>query len=59
MGKPEEKRPLEGSMHRWEDNIKMHLGVVGWKAADLINVVKDKDKWQALYTVKFWIFLTS
>ena len=37
----------------------MHLGVVGWKAADLINVVKDKDKWQALYTVKFWIFLTS
>jgi hypothetical protein len=24
-----------------------------------IYLVQDKDKWQAAYTVKFWIFLTS
>jgi hypothetical protein len=59
VGKPEERRLLEGSRHRWEDNIKMHLGAVEWKAADLINLFKDKDKWQALYTVKLWIFLPS
>jgi hypothetical protein len=41
VGKPEEKRPLEGSTHRWEDNIKMHLGAAGWIGADLINLVQD------------------
>jgi len=25
VGKPEEKRSLGKSRHRWEDNIKMHL----------------------------------
>jgi hypothetical protein len=25
VGKPEGKRPLERTRHRWEDNIKMHL----------------------------------
>jgi hypothetical protein len=25
VGKSEEKRPLEGSRHRWEGNITMHL----------------------------------
>jgi hypothetical protein len=29
VGKPEGKRPLERSRHRWEDNIKMYLREVG------------------------------
>jgi hypothetical protein len=29
VGKPESKRPLGRSRHRWEDNIKMDLHEVG------------------------------
>jgi hypothetical protein len=25
VGKPKQKRPLERTMYRWEDNIKMYL----------------------------------
>jgi len=32
VGKPEEKEPLGRSRHRWEDNIKMYLQVVGCEA---------------------------
>ena len=32
MGKPEGKRPLGRPMCRWEDNIKMDIQEVGWKA---------------------------
>jgi len=31
VGKPEEKRPLETSRCRWEDNVKMDLQKVGWE----------------------------
>jgi hypothetical protein len=31
VGKPEGKRPLGRSRHRWEDNIKMDLKEIGWK----------------------------
>jgi hypothetical protein len=30
MGKPEGKRPLGRPRRRWEDGIKMDLGVIGW-----------------------------
>jgi len=32
MGKPEGKRPLGRPRRRWEDNIKMDIEEVGWKA---------------------------
>jgi hypothetical protein len=32
VGQPEGNRPLERPRHRWEDNIKMDLKVVGWAA---------------------------
>jgi hypothetical protein len=31
MGKPEGKRPIERSRHRWEDGIKMDLREIGWR----------------------------
>ena len=34
VGKPEEKRPLGRSRHRWEDNIKMDLQEVGGRCGD-------------------------
>ena len=33
VGKPEGRRPLEGSRRRCEDNIKMDLREVGWGGA--------------------------
>jgi hypothetical protein len=30
MGRPEGRRPLGRSKHRWEDNIEMDLEEVGW-----------------------------
>ena len=32
VGKPERKRPLGISTHRWEDNIKLELQKVRWRA---------------------------
>jgi hypothetical protein len=30
VGKPEGMRALEGPRHRWDNNIKMDLGEIGW-----------------------------
>jgi hypothetical protein len=30
VGKPERKRPLGRLRQRWEDEIRMDLGVTGW-----------------------------
>jgi hypothetical protein len=32
--KSEWRRPLGRSMHRWEDNIRMDLGKIGWEHVD-------------------------
>jgi hypothetical protein len=36
------RNALIGSMHRWEDNIRM---VIGWEVVDCINLA---DQWQAV-----------
>jgi hypothetical protein len=34
VGKPEGKRPLGRARHRWEDNIEMDYGDMGWYGLD-------------------------
>jgi hypothetical protein len=34
VGKPEGKRPLGRLRRRWEDNIRMDLGEIGWGGMD-------------------------
>jgi hypothetical protein len=46
--KPEGKRPLGRSRHRWEDNTKAHLQEVGCGGMDQIELAQDRDRWQAL-----------
>ena len=46
VGKPEGKRPLGSSRHRWEDNIKIDLQEVGCEAKDWIDVAQERDRWQ-------------
>jgi hypothetical protein len=38
VGKPEAKRLLGRPRRRWEDNIKIGLGEIGWGAMDLIDM---------------------
>jgi len=48
VGKPEGKRPLGKSRHRWEDTIKMNLQEVGCGSMDWIELTQDRDRWRAL-----------
>ena len=48
MGKPEEKRPLVRSRHRWENNIDIHLQEVGYEGVEWIDLSQDKDRWRTL-----------
>jgi hypothetical protein len=48
VGNPGGKRPRRKPNCRRVDNIKMHLGEIGWGAVDLIGLAVDKDKWRAL-----------
>jgi hypothetical protein len=48
MGKSKGRRPLGRPRRRWVDNIKMDLGEIGWGGADLIDLSKDRDKWNAI-----------
>jgi len=50
--KPEGRRALGRPRCRWEDNIKTDLQEVGWgEGMDWIDLVQNKDKWQALANV--------
>ena len=51
VGKPEGNRSLEIPRHRWEDNIKTDLQVVGCGSMDWIELAQDRDRWRALVTV--------
>ena len=51
MGKPQEKRPLGIPRHRWKNNIKMDLQEVGWWGRDCMDLVQNRDRWQALVNV--------
>jgi hypothetical protein len=48
VGKPEGKRPLGKSMHRWQDNIKMDLQEVGCRGMNWIDLAQDRDRWRTL-----------
>jgi len=49
--KPEGKRPLGRSRHRWEGNIKMDHQAVGCGGMDRIDMAQDRDRWRALVNV--------
>jgi hypothetical protein len=48
MGKPEGIRPLERPRRRWEDNIRMDLGEIGWGGMNWIDLHQDRNQWTAL-----------
>jgi hypothetical protein len=48
VGKPEGRRPLGRSRRRWEENIKMDLGEIGFADVDWIYLDQDRDRLRAL-----------
>jgi hypothetical protein len=67
VAKPEGSRPLGRRRHRWEDNIRMDVGEMGWEIVDWMHLDQDRDQWRALVnmemnfrvTLKRGNFLTS
>jgi hypothetical protein len=48
VGKPEGKRALGRTRHRWVDNIKIDILEIGWSGVGWIGLVQDRDKWRVL-----------
>jgi hypothetical protein len=49
VGKPEGKRPLGRNRRRWEGNIRMDLGEIGWEGVvDWIHLAQVRDQWRAV-----------
>jgi hypothetical protein len=47
FGRPEGKRPLGGSRHRWKGNIKTDLRKLGIDGANWIWLAQDRVQWRA------------
>jgi hypothetical protein len=48
VGRPKDKRPLERSRGRWEDNIQMDFREIGIKGAHWIPLAQDRVQWWLL-----------
>jgi hypothetical protein len=48
VGRPEGRRQLGRPRRRWEDNIKMDLGEIGFGDMDWIRLAQDRGRWRAL-----------
>jgi hypothetical protein len=48
VGKPEGKRQLGRTRHRWVNNIKMDLTEVGWGGMESTDLDQDGGQWRAL-----------
>jgi hypothetical protein len=46
--KSEWKRPLRRPRRRWEYNIRLGLGEIGWKVVNWMYLAEDKHQWWAV-----------
>jgi hypothetical protein len=46
--KPEGKRLLGRFRHKWDNNIRMDVGKIGWEVMDWMNLVQERDQWRHL-----------
>jgi len=45
VGKSERKGPPVRPRHRWEDNIRIDLGEIGWEGMDWMILAQDRHQW--------------
>jgi hypothetical protein len=50
VGKPEEKKPLGRTTHRWVDNNEMDFREIGWGGMDWILLAQHREQWRSLVT---------
>jgi len=57
VGKPEERRPLERTRRRWEDNIKMDLQELEWGDMNWMDLAQDRDRFRVFVNevMKLWV----
>jgi hypothetical protein len=48
VGMSEGNRPLGRPRLRWEKNIKVDLGEIGWGGMNWIDLAQGRDQWRAL-----------
>jgi hypothetical protein len=48
LGKPEGKKPLGKRKRSWEEGIRMDLRETDWGSVEWIQLVQDRDWWQAV-----------
>jgi hypothetical protein len=48
VGRPQGKKPLGRSRHRWDGNIKMDLRGIQWGGVERITLAQDRDQWKAI-----------
>jgi hypothetical protein len=48
VSKPEGKRQLRRPRRRWEYNVRIDFGEIGWGGADWIDLAQERDKWRTL-----------
>jgi hypothetical protein len=48
VAKPKGKRPLERYRSRWDDDIRVDLGEIGWPVIDWVYLAWDRDQWREL-----------
>jgi hypothetical protein len=47
VGKSERRRQLGRPRFRWEDDITMDVGEIGWGDINWIHLAQDKNQWRA------------
>jgi hypothetical protein len=49
--KTEGKRTLGRPRRKWEDNIIMDRGEIGWEGVDWIHLAQNRDQWWAVVNI--------
>jgi hypothetical protein len=57
VGKPERESPLGRSRRRWENNIRLGLGAIGWGDGNWMCLTQDIDQWRAVLNtvMNLWV----
>jgi hypothetical protein len=48
VGKPNRKRSLETTKHRWENNVTMDHKEISWEGVDWIDLAEDRESGRLL-----------
>jgi hypothetical protein len=51
VGNPEGKRALGRPMRKWENEIGMDLGEIGWEGVEWVLLAQDRGQWQVVVSV--------